>query len=309
MTVSKPTSDGLKSVNGCMAFALKCGLVLTVSATHLPTLADPARAQSLLSTYQSMEDRLRQNPFNRPLVLDSQETPNRVTGEIHAVIEHPFTSVSRGLNSPEHWCDVMSLHINTKYCRAVVTPGGTTLNVNIGKKTPESLETAPRMSFSYGVASNTPAFLAIDLGAKTGPLGTSDYRIALEVVPLPNARSFLHLTYSYSMNFAARLAMQTYLSTVGSGKVGFTLLTKTGETPQQFVNGARALVERNTMRYYLAIDSFLAAASEAPARQLEARLQGWFTAAERYPRQLHEIDRADYLAMKRDEYQRQKTAD
>ncbi len=309
MTVSKPTSDGLKSVNGWMAFSLKCGLVLAVSASHLPTLADPARAQALLSKYQSLEDRLRQNPFNRPLVLDSQETPNRVTGEIHAVIEHPFAAVSRGLNSPDHWCDVMSLHINTKYCRAVEAPGGTTLKVNIGKKTPESLEAAPRMAFTYKVTAITPAYLAVQLGAKTGPLGTSDYRIDLEVIPLPNAKSFLHLTYSYSMNFAARLAMQTYLATVGNGKVGFTVLPKTGDTPQQFVGGARALVERNTMRYYLAIDSFLAAASEAPAQQLETRLQSWFTAVERYPRQLHELDRGEYLAMKRDEYQRQKTAD
>jgi hypothetical protein len=36
-------------------------------------------------------------------------------------------------------------------------------------------------------------------------------------------------------------------------------------------------------------------------------LQSWFTAVEHYPRQLHEMDRPQYLEMKRSEYQRQQT--
>jgi hypothetical protein len=43
----------------------------------------------------------------------------------------------------------------------------------------------------------------------------------------------------------------------------------------------------------------------APAVQLERRLQSWFTATERYPRQLHEINRDEYLVMKRAEHSRQ----
>ena len=33
----------------------------------------------------------------------------------------------------------------------------------------------------------------------------------------------------------------------------------------------------------------------------------WFDSTERYARQLHEVDRDDYLAMKRNEYKRMKT--
>jgi len=64
-------------------------------------------------------------------------------------------------------------------------------------------------------------------------------------------------------------------------------------------------VERNTMRYYLAIDSYLGADSAPPAQQLEKRLRAWFDATERYARQLHEISRDEYMAMKRREIQRQ----
>ena len=68
------------------------------------------------------------------------------------------------------------------------------------------------------------------------------------------------------------------------------------------------MVERNTMRYYLAIDAYLAALTAPPKDQLEKRLQYWFNATEQYARQLHEVERNDYFEMKRKEYQRQQTA-
>jgi hypothetical protein len=43
---------------------------------------------------------------------------------------------------------------------------------------------------------------------------------------------------------------------------------------------------------------------DRPVEQFEKRLRSWFAATELYPRQLHEVDRAPYLAMKRSEYQR-----
>lgn len=61
------------------------------------------------------------------------------------------------------------------------------------------------------------------------------------------------------------------------------------------------------MRYYLAIDAYLGALSSPPDKQLEQRLTDWFDASERYPRQLHEMDRQQYMQMKYEEYQRQQT--
>jgi hypothetical protein len=67
----------------------------------------------------------------------------------------------------------------------------------------------------------------------------------------------------------------------------------------------RGVIERNTMRYYLAIDAYLDSLSAPPAQQVERRLKTWFAATERYPRQLHEIEEAEYLAMKRKEIRAQ----
>lgn len=101
--------------------------------------------------------------------------------------------------------------------------------------------------------------------------------------------------------------MQTYLATAGSSKLGFTVTGKRDDGQPEYIGGMRGVVERNTMRYYLAIDSYLGAAREAPPVQLEKRLQSWFTATERYPRQLHEMDRGEYLEMKHAEYLRQQS--
>jgi len=62
------------------------------------------------------------------------------------------------------------------------------------------------------------------------------------------------------------------------------------------------------MRYYLAIESFLGALN-AGAERSEKAARDWFAATERYPRQLHEMDEAQYLSMKKKEYARQAQAE
>lgn len=286
---------------------LICLLFSCATGVACAAIAEPDPVAALRAKYTSLEEPLRQNQFKRPLVLDSAETSNHLKGDIYAIVDYSLGAVNAGLNNPDHWCDVMLLHINTKYCHAVTGPSGTTLRVNIGKKTPEKLAKAARVEFNYSVAAATPDYIEIMLNAKDGPMGTSDYRILLEAVALPNDRTFIHLTYSYAVNFAGRLAMQMYLATIGRGKVGFTVIGKLADGEPDYIGGVRGVVERNTMRYYLAIDTFLEAASAAPAVQLEKRLQSWFTAVERYPRQLHEMDRNEYLEMKRAEHLRQQT--
>jgi hypothetical protein len=198
------------------------------------------------------------------------------------------------------------LHINTKYCHATTTSSGAQLRLNIGKKTTEQLSNAAQINLDFKVVSKTSKYIDITLAAKDGPLGTSGYLIRLEATEIPGTqKTFMHLTYSYSANFPARLAMQTYLATIGRSKVGFTVIGKLGSGELEYIGGMRGLMERNTMRYYLAIDSYMDVANSGSIEQEEARMQNWFTAVERYPRQLHEMTREEYMDMKRAEYLRQ----
>ena len=285
--------------------------VSLLGAAPTGSAASPASgaAAALGARYAALEPTLRRTPFDRPLVLESSETSSRLNGEIHAVIDQPFAATVAGLRDPGQWCDLLLLHINTKYCHAKPGPAGTVLDIAIGRKTPQVLAEAARMELGFSATASTPDHLQIELSAPDGPMGTSDYRIRLEAIALDDARTFLHFTYSYAYDPLARLAMRTYLNTIGANKVGFTPTgTSAGGRPD-YVGGMRGLSERNTMRYYLAIEAYLAGRRLAPAQQLDARLQSWFSAPERYPRQLKAMSRGDYLTMKRAEALRQAKAD
>jgi hypothetical protein len=270
------------------------------------------KAASLRDKYQSLTQQLAHNQFQRPLYLESQELPSALNGNIYGVLNYPFATVNGTLNDPTqgpaNWCDVLILHLNTKYCHASTSSSGTVLAVNIGKKTEESLSSSYRVQFNYRPAASSPDYLRVELAAATGPLSTKDYRIVLEAIPIGDSRTFIHLTYAYGYGTAGRIAMKTYLATIGSDKVGFSSTPDPSTSEARYIGGVRGLVERNTMRYYLAIDSYLAALSSPPNARLDKRLTEWFDLTEQYPRQLHEVSRADYMQMKHNEYQRQQTA-
>jgi hypothetical protein len=211
---------------------------------------------------------------------------------VYAVIDHPFDKVKEALQDPHAWCDIMLLPFNTKACQA----NGNRLDVRIGRKYNQPVDRAYRIDFGFNNLVTTSNYLASRLSAGQGPFGTRDYRIVVEAVPLDGGRSFLHMSYAYGFGSAGRFAMQAYLATVGASKVGFTS------------NGLRGVVERNVMRYYLAIDAYLDTMATPQAQRVEKRINEWFSATERYPRQLHEMDRNTYVTMKRAEYGRQQTA-
>ena len=182
------------------------------------SVPDTHSAASLQAKYASLGERLRYNPFRRALALESTESPDTLRGDIYALVNYPFSTVSSALHDAEDWCDVLILHINTKYCRARTDEGNTVLTVRIGKKTAQPLKDGYPIEFSYRVAAATATYLEIQLNAPEGPLSTRDYRILLQAVPVGNGRTFVHLSYSYEYGLAGRLAMKTYLATIGSAR-------------------------------------------------------------------------------------------
>jgi len=266
---------------------------------------DAASAAGLRSQYSVVAGQYQRNPFQRPLRVDSSEGPGGLKGEITALVEHPFAIAVAALDMPSQWCEILILHLNTKYCRATLEGERAILHVVIGKKYDQPVEEAYRVDFVYRVAAESRDYLQVRLTADEGPLGTRDYRIVLEAAPVEGGRTFMRLSYSYSYGMIARLAMQAYLATIGSGKVGFTVEGKGLDGEPRYIAGMRGVTERNAMRYYLAVESYLGALSVPPRERAEKSFHDWFDAIERYPRQLHEMQRHEYLAMKRKEYTRQ----
>ena len=258
-------------------------------------------AATLRTRHEALRQRLASNPFQRPLVLESTQTSNDLRGEVYAVVDQPFTRVGPALQSMEHWCDLLMLHLNVKDC----TTSGKTLRLFVGRKFDQPLDDAYKVDFAYSVPAAVTDYLRVQMTADEGPLSTRDYRIALEAVPLDDGHSFLHMSYSYAYGTAARFAMQAYLATAGRDKVGFSVTGKGDDGKPTYIGGVRGVVERNTMRYYLAIETYLNDLSAPPAEAPEKRLRDWFAATERHPVQLHEMERDEYLTMKRKELQRQ----
>lgn len=280
-------------------------MALSGAGAAFASVPDTQSGAALQAQYVSLRGRLNHNQFQRALYLDSTETPNKLEGDLYALVNHPFAVVSAALKDPEQWCEVLILPINTKNCHTTVAGNTSLLMVSLGTKNAQSLDDAYPIEFSYRLAAATPNYLDIQLDADQGPLSTSDYRIRLAAVPVAGGRTFLHLNYAYGYGFAGRLAMKAYLATIGRGKVGFTVIGKRTDGQPEYIGGVRGVVERNIMRYYLAIDSYLGALAAPPGSRLERRLQSWFAATEQYPRQLHELDKTDYFDMKRGEYLRQ----
>jgi len=278
--------------------AKHCVLALALVSGALP----PALAQNagaLRARHAALASQLADNPYGRPLALASNEEGERIEGDVHARLDGPFARIASSLQGTGQWCEILFLHLNVKSCSGTQGEAGEKIALVVGSKHDQPLARAYRLDFDYSVVAREPDYLRLRLAANEGPLGTHDYRIEVELVALDHQRSFLHLSYSYSAGFAARMAMQAYLSTLGRDKVGFSEIGRTQDGQRQLVGGSRGVVERNTMRYYLAIEAYLASLAQPPARQFEQRLADWQTGVERYPRQLRELERDEYLALKR----------
>ncbi len=301
MKPTRPPFSRLRTFCASLAVLTGAGVVLAQ-----PSVGDGG-AQALQAKYAVLAPQLMKNEFDRPLVIESTESDKSVSGNAYAVINYPFATVASSFRDADNWCEVLILHLNTKYCRAEGDSARSMLAVAVGKKHPQEIREAYNLNFDFRPGLSTPEYMAVQMNADKGPVGTHNYRIHLRVVPIAGGKTFMHLQYSYGYGLAGRMAMQGYLATMGSGKLGFTQIQGQTGGPKAPVEGMRGAVERNTMRYYLAIDAYLASLASAVPDQLEKRLQHWFDATERYPRQLREIDRSAYLTMKRGEHRRQHT--
>jgi hypothetical protein len=280
-------------------------LCLAVVAAPIPARADAAE---LRQKHSELRDHLRQNPYGRAMHIDSTESPDRLTGDVYAVLDHPFATVSDSLREPARWCDVLILPFNTKYCHAVKANGAPALQVRIGRKVDQPVEQASKLVLAFRQVAAQPDYFDTQLRAAEGPVGTRDYRIGVAAIPLENGkRTFLRLNYSYGFGFAGRTAMQMYLSTAGSDKIGFTVTGRDANGQPEYIRGVRGVVERNAMRYYLAVDAYLDSLAAPKGQQVDSRIRSWFAATERYPRQLREMDATTYASMKRQEVERQQT--
>ncbi len=281
-------------------------LILALWLTTIHSAVQAQDASSLRARYVELKDRLANNQFKRPLFLESGQAAGKLSGDIFAVVDYPFATVQQALQSVDHWCDILILHLNIKHCKTARSANASSLLLAVGKKYDQPAEQAYKLDFDYHLSANTLDYFQLRLHADEGPFGTSNYRIEFQAAPVDARRSFIHMSYSSGYGFAAGLAMRAYLATLGRAKVGFSIVNRRPDGRPVYIRNMLGLVERNTMRYYLAIDAYLGAYALPASEQVERRIQDWYASTERYATQLHEIERSQYVEMKRKEIRRQR---
>lgn len=277
-------------------------LLIAFACNVMPAQANTAdELRQLHSQHQSA---LANNPYHKPIHIESSDQSGALQGNIYAVIDQSHLTLRQALDDLNHWCDVLILHQNVKACTTSNQQNQGALRLYAGRKFAQPLKDSFPIEFKTDNITSTGEYLEVSLSADEGPLNTHSYRIKFSAIPLGSQTSFLHLSYAYQYGFAAKTAMKGYLATLGRNKIGFSVIDEKDNQPV-YIKGIRGVIERNTMRYYLAIVAYLHSLSAPAEKQQATRLENWFDATQQYPKQLHELDRDDYIKMKRDELDRQ----
>jgi hypothetical protein len=283
-----------------LAIVLIVGLCGVGLASAEPSVSGRA---SLEATHTQLADALEHSPFGVPLVVEATIEKDTLQGDVYAVLDHPFARVETALADPRAWCDILTLHFNVKSCHPVPSagPAPLALSIETGRKLYVPPQGRKPIHYELDASRSKPGFLHATLTAAKGPLGVRNMRVELRALALPDGSSFLQLRYAYDLGFAARLATRTYLATLGRRKVGFTVLGYESDGEPIYIRGMPAAVERNALRYHLAILAYLDTLEAPEPDRFEARIARWFGLTEHHPRQLHEMSRVDYLEIKRRE--------
>ena len=274
-------------VEGC------CVLVLTLSLTSTSlALADAHDGpDSLQALYEKVEVLLDNPTPEQPFYMHAEARKHIDAGDAAFYMLTPFDELALALTELATWCDILPLHLNVKGCifdDAVLT-------LFLGHKDYQPPEDAHRIDYEFS-SEVVDGYFEARFYADKGPLGTSDYRIEFEAMPVGD-NTFARLRTSEHQSWISSKAMHVYLSTKGAEKTGITVVGHDESGRPQYSAGEEGAIERNVLRYYLAVVAFFDTLDEPDDSRFNAALQEWFDATERFP-QLYEVDEHEYLAAK-----------
>ena len=280
-------------------------LLLLVALPALGTIAAPeARAagrERLLAHYRAVEADLGGGSAPLPFAVDTRGGRGDAQGDVFAIFDHDFGALSRALRAAPNWCDIVPLHLNVKSCTYREAQGQPRLTLYSGRKVYERPEDVHVLHYEFRIAEAEENYFRVVLTAEDGPLDTRDFALELEAMPLDSGATFVHLGYAYRYGFGTRMAMAGYFATLGSDKVGFSVVGANAKGDPIYVAGVEGLIERNSVRYQLAIQAYLDTLAVPEEQRFERRIARWFDLTERFRPQLFELEQEEYLRNKRRE--------
>ncbi len=233
-----------------------------------------------------------------PFTVRAWRDEGRISSAARFLLEGArFEDLVDVLGGMQGWCQSLLLHFNVKTCVHDET-GDESLTLYLGRKYYQHPADSIRFVFDFERAI-ADGVMRATLTAEKGPYGTSGYVFVLGAVRVDEG-VFVELLLSTRQGYSDTI-VDLYLNTLGRSKVGFTRDGETVFGNPRYVGGREGAAERNVVRYMLALRASLELEDEPFMR----RAEGWFEATERYPRQLHELEREEYLEIKRREFENQ----
>ncbi|MBI5076289.1 MAG: hypothetical protein HZB62_14140 [Nitrospirae bacterium] len=264
-----------------------------------------AAVNFLRTKYHKIEAKLQKNSFNMPLYIESREEEFKAAVDVYGIVDHPFEMVSRMLEIPANWCDIALLHINDKACTYTKSDNTWLVTLYSGRKFYQPPEDAHQLNYVFRVRTQQHDYLALQLNAAQGPLSTKDHWINAEIIPLDKDKTLIHLSYAFGYGRLGRMAMKTYFATIGRSKIGFSAVGTDDHGNPVYVGGIKGAIERNVVRYYSAILAYLDSLKFPADQQFERRISRWYDLTDHHKKQLHELEKEQYLANKRLELKNQ----
>ncbi len=256
----------------------------------------------LYSTYETMQPQLHTGSKEEPFNLNAHVFDKLTQGDVYALVPYEYNLLATTLTVPEQLCHAIVLHINVKGC--VIDDSGQhkpLVDLYVGRKEYQHPENAFKVQYEFSVSDHRDNYTLISMTADKGPLKTENIAIYIEFLPINPRTSFMHFAYSANYGNLARFALNTYLSTLGRNKVGFSETGVDEHGEPVYIKGIQGIVERNTMRYFFALNSYFSTYSQPEKQRFDASLNRWFDYVEKYPKQLYEVPRDEYLKAKHKE--------
>lgn len=232
----------------------------------------------------------------------SEKTGNIIKADIYAITVNNFDDLYNAVSRPDSWCEFVPLHLNIKCC-TYTQRSQPTVTFYAGRKFYESPEDSYKLKYRFEIVKHESGKFRVRLTSEDGPLGTSDYIIIVEALLFEN-ETLLHMGISHKTCFISRAATLGYLSTIGKDKVGFSIVEQKDGNPV-YIKGLEGIIERNVMRYFLALSIYLDTLSLVSAERFIQRAEAWYELTEQYATQLHELDKQEYMEVKQKEHKNQ----
>jgi hypothetical protein len=240
-----------------------------------------------------------------PLHVRANEQEDVISSEVHAEFARGFDDVSSLLRHGGEWCEVVTLHPNVKACTHEPSGARERIVFYTGLKSYQPAHLSRKHQYHLQVDRHEAGYLLARLWPEADELMAGAEPAVIEVVALGDNRTGLRVYYHQRLSTWARLAANTYFATLGRDKVGFTVLGNDQDNKPVHVRGLVGAIERSIVRYFLAFQTQLDV-NYTLADADERRYAHWFELTERYPRQLHEMEKESYLETKRRECEQQK---